>query len=317
MARRYRRRYYDNDENEALGVFFLWIIFSIINFIKQNYQIILIGLLFVLILSLLIILIKKRKEIKLFIIKKIDNKRIKKLKNKSQLYLNILRLNNKYKFDKFTPFYDQYYVRHKADFLNCNIDDYLLMTINDKYENLKKYKTDYDLISNKYKQYEKEYKELEQYINNEEAIKLNFKIDEYNKYQLKILNDNKLKNDIEFKIVIYINYRSNKGKVKKNKYRVYDKDLFSKFLNDYFYLKKQNKIYEISSRVERARMSESLRYDVFKRDDYKCQICGAGAKDGANLQVDHIIPVSKGGKTEISNLQTLCSRCNLGKSNKM
>ena len=64
-------------------------------------------------------------------------------------------------------------------------------------------------------------------------------------------------------------------------------------------------------------MTDSLRYDVLKRDGFKCQICGASAQDGATLHVDHIIPVSKGGKTEMSNLQTLCDRCNLGKSNKL
>ena len=40
------------------------------------------------------------------------------------------------------------------------------------------------------------------------------------------------------------------------------------------------------------------------------------AKDGVKLHVDHIIPVYKGGKTTMSNLQTLCDRCNLGKSDK-
>ncbi len=45
----------------------------------------------------------------------------------------------------------------------------------------------------------------------------------------------------------------------------------------------------------------------------KCQICGRSAKDGAILHIDHIIPISKGGRTEIDNLRTLCQSCNLGK----
>ena len=70
-------------------------------------------------------------------------------------------------------------------------------------------------------------------------------------------------------------------------------------------------------RQQRALMSDSLRYDILKRDGYRCRICGATQADGVKLHVDHIIPVSKGGRTEPSNLQTLCERCNLGKSNKL
>ncbi len=59
-----------------------------------------------------------------------------------------------------------------------------------------------------------------------------------------------------------------------------------------------------------------LRFKVMQRDNFKCCICGASpAKDpSVELHIDHIIPWSKGGETTIDNLQTLCSKCNLGKS---
>ena len=63
-------------------------------------------------------------------------------------------------------------------------------------------------------------------------------------------------------------------------------------------------------------MNNSVRYDILKRDRFKCVICGRSAKDGVKLHVDHIIPVSKGGKTEYSNLRTLCDACNFGKRDK-
>ena len=75
--------------------------------------------------------------------------------------------------------------------------------------------------------------------------------------------------------------------------------------------------HQMFMRQQRALMSDSLRYDILKRDGYRCRICGATQADGVKLHVDHIIPVSKGGRTEPSNLQTLCERCNLGKSNKL
>ena len=59
-----------------------------------------------------------------------------------------------------------------------------------------------------------------------------------------------------------------------------------------------------------------LRFKVMQRDNFKCCACGASpAKDpSVELHIDHIIPWAKGGETEIDNLQTLCSKCNLGKS---
>lgn len=64
--------------------------------------------------------------------------------------------------------------------------------------------------------------------------------------------------------------------------------------------------------------SKSLRYDVLKRDNFKCVICGKSPSTTPNIElhIDHIIPYSLGGETTIDNLQTLCSECNLGKSNK-
>lgn len=74
--------------------------------------------------------------------------------------------------------------------------------------------------------------------------------------------------------------------------------------------------YQKSMKYQRDKMTPGLRYDIMKRDNYKCRICGITAREGAKLHIDHIIPVSKGGKTEPDNLQTLCKTCNLGKGTK-
>ena len=52
------------------------------------------------------------------------------------------------------------------------------------------------------------------------------------------------------------------------------------------------------------------------RDNYTCQICGATVKDGAKLEIDHIVPFSKGGTNKESNLQVLCQQCNREKHNR-
>jgi hypothetical protein len=60
-----------------------------------------------------------------------------------------------------------------------------------------------------------------------------------------------------------------------------------------------------------------LRWHVLQRDRFTCCACGASPvlTLGVELHVDHIVPWSKGGETVLMNLQTLCSICNLGKSN--
>jgi len=76
---------------------------------------------------------------------------------------------------------------------------------------------------------------------------------------------------------------------------------------DYSHLKKPIKSCEL-----RRGVSLKLRYQVLKRDNSKCVMCGSLAKDEI-LVIDHITPVVMGGKSNLENLQTLCRQCNHGK----
>lgn len=79
----------------------------------------------------------------------------------------------------------------------------------------------------------------------------------------------------------------------------------------------------VGNRVIRSRVSPAdaheirlgLRYTVLKRDHFRCVVCGSSpaTKHDCLLHVDHIVPWSKGGKTVVENLRTLCDQCNLGK----
>lgn len=74
-----------------------------------------------------------------------------------------------------------------------------------------------------------------------------------------------------------------------------------------------------SIKKQRNLMTKKLREEILERDNYTCCICGLSQHDEPHLllEVDHIIPVSKGGKTIKDNLQTLCWKCNRTKSNKL
>lgn len=65
--------------------------------------------------------------------------------------------------------------------------------------------------------------------------------------------------------------------------------------------------------MSRKPLSKRLRFDVFKRDGFSCQYCGA-TPPKVVLEVDHINPVALGGEDEIDNLVTACFACNRGKS---
>lgn len=58
-------------------------------------------------------------------------------------------------------------------------------------------------------------------------------------------------------------------------------------------------------------MNAKLRLEIYKRDEYQCKFCQSSSR----LTIDHIIPLDKGGGNELSNLQTLCYRCNQEKGN--
>lgn len=314
MARRYRRSYNDFDEEDALGWFILFIIVTIINFIIKYWYII---ISIVILIIILFLIIKYRKQINSFLKEKTLKKYIKKLKNKTVLYGEIEKLNLKYNFEDLKPLYFSHVIKSKSNLQTCNIDDYMLMNMDTEYEKIISYIKKYKKLTNMYNCYNQEYENLKKCITDEEANKIKMSVKKYNKYQNIIYENLRIKKNYEFKIIVYVNYSSNKGKIKKSRYKIYDKENIKRIHEEYVNIKNTKKINEINSRIERAKMSNSLRHDVFKRDNYRCCICGRTARDGVRLEADHIIPVSKGGKTTMDNLQTLCDRCNNGKSNKL
>jgi len=71
----------------------------------------------------------------------------------------------------------------------------------------------------------------------------------------------------------------------------------------------------IWSNVSRKTIGKRQRFEIFKRDGFTCQYCGAKPPD-VTLVVDHINPISQGGDNDELNLITSCESCNQGKSDK-
>lgn len=74
---------------------------------------------------------------------------------------------------------------------------------------------------------------------------------------------------------------------------------------------------EAYQRVGREPISKRLRFQILKRDGYRCRLCGRSADHGISLEIDHKHPVAKGGETAEANLWTLCFDCNRGKSDSL
>lgn len=56
-----------------------------------------------------------------------------------------------------------------------------------------------------------------------------------------------------------------------------------------------------------------VRFQILRRDGFRCRYCGASPSDGIRLVVDHIVPVADGGTDDWDNLAAACHECNAGK----
>lgn len=247
-----------------------------------------------------------------FIIKRIINKENEVVSKTSKKIQKITKLNESYQFKdikrKKRNIIEREYSRKSLDRVTGKsiIKYHLDNNINGIRTDLENAIFNITLLENYNKDVEKVL--LSESINNSKYSSKKFKMIE----ERVLRNIIYKKEDFMITLKIEVYYRSIGGNVYDNKKGKY---LFNDLVIIYNEWNKGNK-FEETINQERKIMNDYIRYNVLKRDNFSCQICGITAKDGAKLHVDHIIPVSKGGKTVMSNLQTLCERCNIGKSNK-
>ena len=158
---------------------------------------------------------------------------------------------------------------------------------------------------------------LESSITKEECKKLKINYKTFLRIENKYFRENIINPILDYSFTVIMYYSSPKRQVNLSKVKVFNFNEMYTCLDSVSRKNVSKSEYQKLSSVERGFVSDSLRYDVMLRDNFRCVICGASANEGARLHVDHIIPISKGGKSDISNLRTLCERCNLGKSNKI
>lgn len=167
-----------------------------------------------------------------------------------------------------------------------------------------------------YKQYEQDYSLNSTYVQKDEFDSLNLRyipFTIFTKSERKLIKRLKLhKPQTSFSYICIKVYDSPQGRNHYEYSECFDSDTIALWL-----LSVEDKMaLEKSAIHQRSLMTPSLRYNIMKRDGFRCVLCGRKASDDVILHVDHILPVTKGGQTVPSNLRTLCSVCNLGKSDK-
>ncbi len=142
----------------------------------------------------------------------------------------------------------------------------------------------------------------------------------YIRSEKKVIKKNKLPEPVLDGALFYVaNYDSKKGRSHYDwtwEYSFQDIKLtYEDALNEIEYQKSK----EHFKKIQRNKINDNTRFEVFKRDGYRCRICGTSPEKNPEitLHLDHVIPIALGGNSDIENLQTLCSSCNMGKKAKL
>lgn len=169
----------------------------------------------------------------------------------------------------------------------------------------------------KYASYCEEIKGIESSVTRERARKAHISFKQYQTIEEKLFSKKQLKPVLDCSIRCDVTYSSPKGRNHYAKWCIYSaeeafrqRDVLNKYIA-------RERSAERQKQLARSQMTDKLRYSILKRDGFRCKICGRSAEDGVKLHVDHIIPVSKGGRTTPDNLRTLCEQCNMGKSDEL
>ena len=249
----------------------------------------------------------------------ITNKNVKIVLEKSQRIQTLLGLNDTIHFKVLQSRYDNHTIcNSKRQLDHLFLDDYL-MTLIDSEESY--YRNIIDSISYnryQYETYKSEIAKIKTSASEDYCRSFGFKLSKFLKYEEKVFKRNLIcKPQLEVIVNCKATYTSPQGRNHYWKEESYTYIELKRLFDQTIELKKLRETRQYQIKLERSKMTASLRYDILERDNHRCQICGSTVQDGVKLHVDHIVPVSKGGKTIPSNLRTLCDRCNLGKSDKI
>ena len=250
----------------------------------------------------------------IFLIEVIINHKYKKfIYEHSEAIKELIKINKKYQF-KDIPILD---MKHSYDNENMYDDiscrDYLIyqlvFTQNTFFTAIK----DASYNNKLYERYEIEVEEHCE-LNKYDTVDLPRNRKRLEKVEKKLFIKTKKYPTTEFRVTVKLVLTNINGSYQRSKHdsfnsvEVLDMIMGVNKKRGSFYL--DNDIWQSICRVERGKVTNKMRFAVYNRDNWRCRYCGRKTND---LEVDHIIPIAKGGKSTFNNLQTLCHRCNVRK----
>lgn len=238
----------------------------------------------------------------------------KYVKETSCVLKKLEEINNKYNFKQLDSCYT-YYKKFNSlnSYTNVNMDKMILDIIHENIVYINNYISFAAQNSEKFPLYKQDVEKLKQELSDDfwDSNKKKDRLFCINA-EKEIFNQNIIYPITEISICVIKTYSSPKGR---NHYN-YPSHLSQNKIIEYIEKCVKKDEYKQTSQYQRSLLTPSMRYDILKRDGFRCVICGASAENGISLEVDHIVPIARGGKTEPNNLRTLCHNCNAGKRDK-
>lgn len=244
-----------------------------------------------------------------------DRKYKRFLLNNSIALKRLFEINSKYEFYNVANCNEVHTYDNEIFYNNISCEDYLIYQLQFKKSIVENQISRVNINKNNYFLYCQEISNIDKvgkYTNLHKSLNRKKLLS----YEIKLFKKNTIKPTTQFVICVRLYCSKINGSIYRSKYQEFYSEHILNLIkrlnnkNGNFYNDKD--IWESLCRVERGRVSNKMRFAIYKRDGYRCQICGKG-QYFSDLEIDHIKPIAKGGKSVYSNLQTLCSRCNKNK----
>lgn len=226
-------------------------------------------------------------------------------------------INSHYVFNISKSFDQSHTYDNENFFNNISCTDYLIYQLQFiKYDVLKQIKA-INANAQRYEKYLNEVNNVTEYGNYKCQPKKKLRIKKLIRIEKQLFENTKLLPQTLFSLKVVLFISNINGRIYDNKFQNYTEEQVTYLIkrinnkNGKFY--NDRHIWDAICRVERGKVSNKMRFSIYARDGYRCRICGASQDKKVQLEIDHIIPIAKGGKSTYDNLQTLCHNCNVQK----